>query len=419
MASESHTVSLSTAGATFEQTITFVNGDFLPKMARAWSTSQGSMNSLAGSAMQSVGFWAADPDGDQQGCVFARVNDGGSSANSFAHRSDCIVENYGISSTTPAQRVSIKSVQAGSCTLECTITDNASRDFNIVFNDCEDACVVHLAQRTSAGTTNYTDDDLDFNPDGFFLCGTQRTTVGASLTDARMYSGFASSTTKTDSHGFGWAGNDGANGVGCFHGDNHCLAHCGHSSDKLNEAFWTTGGGTNELAIDFDTADASAWLFMVLAFKADNIATGSFTSTTSTSVDQTISGVGFETDSVDYMTAGQTAVDTISATNLFNLWGCGSNESSDTNRAMWVNGKYSSPGADRYQDSADCIIKRGNIGTLQTEGRNTNYGDDGWDIDFSTAVATTLYAYIAIQHTPVAGVAKHIMTLTGAGIVPA
>ena len=276
--------------------------------------------------------------------------------------------------------------------------------FLFLFIDAEEACVGTDITPGSLGNDTITHANLDFTPNCILFAGDQNDVLDeVELKDAYGYIGFSSGSGSGDELAISWYGKDGGSGIDSQLNQSYAMRMRSYDSTKMEAT--NVSMGASEFVLDFDTKPATPKYFMFLALKLDNVfVENNGTTSTSTTVDQEVTGVGFQPQGVMFLSGNHTAFDAdkdaIGVVNGF------ATEASGNNACATLTGKAGSPeNAERRTDNADCIVTLATNGqAIENEGRVSAWDSDGFDLDWSTASAKS-FGFIALSHTPGGAVA--------------
>lgn len=415
MACELHVfqVSATNAPATYEQTITFNDGSFLPKACICLGAMQSSINTKERDAVWSRGFWA---EGDQQHCFVGQKNDD-DTGNGEAHReneSDRVHIKYNASGSSVKKEFQIKSIVAGTCTLQMEISNTSAGEyFLFFFIDAEEACVGTALTKASIGADTITHGNLDFTPNCIFFAGDSNASLDDH--DADDTFGWFGFSDGSNDLAISWFGNDNAAGMSSqLNQSNALFMRDGALAQGTRIAASLTSFGSSQFVVDYSTVPDTQKYFMFLALKINNVYVGNNeASSTSTSVDQTISGVGFQPQGVMFLSGNNTSFDADkesgSDDEIGITQGCATDE--NDNAGFGISGTEDDESVWRRTDNNDSfrtIAPNGD--TAENSGRVTDdsWGSDGFDIDWATASAKK-FGFIALSNEAAAGATAPVL----------
>ena len=190
MACELHIVTLDTDAAPHEQEITFDDASFNPKACIVINTAGTSANTVQNTSQWGRGFWA---EGDQQHTYGGQKGDFNNGQAYRLNQSGSVHKHCDTGTGAVLSEFNIKSVVAGTCTIEITTQNSNGTIFLFFFIDAEEACVGTDITPDSTGNDTITHANLDFTPNCIFFAGDRNDALDeVELTHTLSFMGFSS-----------------------------------------------------------------------------------------------------------------------------------------------------------------------------------------------------------------------------------
>jgi len=320
----------------------------------------------------------------------------------------------------------ITSVSAGSVTITVDTAGDRDKYVNMLCIEADDAWVGYDDSRGSAGTQSHGDGDLNFEGDALFMMMGHNTAMDSSIAVARDCLGWAISSS-----------NRGANSNSFKNRDTERASI--HTVSDVGISYSTPNSGTpaviteadfsawadGSFDIDWETVHATPRFCCFLVLKGNVWLDESHALRTSTGTTD-VTAPGFEPDFV-YEQSSR-ASGTSQTTSYALAWGFSANDAgagAGSTGCCYSSGGASESNLDREingtaQANTLLIREESASATVLKKFHVQDFDASGFTRDYNTADGTAMNA-LSFAYAKAAAVAadKHIMTLTGAGIIAA
>jgi len=411
----------STATAGNTQVVSLSNDSLNPNAIILQTAHTANLGTLNTGLNHCTGVWSSKGN---QCCMHARKGDGaGSAADSrTATAAYCLMNSSG----SVIEEFRITSVSAGSVTITVDTAGDRDKYINMLCIEADDAWVGYDDSKGSAGIQSHGDGDLDFEGDALFMLLGHNTAMDDTEDVARDCIGWAISSS-----------NRGANSNSYRSNDTERASI--HSVTDVGISYSTPNGGTpaviteadfsawadGSFGIDWETVHANPRFCCFLVLKGNVWLDESHALRTSTGTTD-VTAPGFEPDFVYEQSSRATGTTRTSSYAL--AWGFSANDAgagAGSTGCCYSNGGLNEANLDRElngtAEANTLLIRDDSAGaTVLKRFHVQEFDASGFTRDYNTADGTAMNALsFAYAKAAAAAADKHIMTLTGAGIIAA